>query len=68
MILKGANIRQRNKVWCGGAIVSKRHIGGFYVHIFMLNFSRTKLVGEHKIHYMFVTALQEVCSPSNIRF
>ena len=54
MILKGANIRQRNKVWCGGAIVSKRHIGGFYVHIFMLNFSRTKLVGEHKIHYMFL--------------
>ena len=26
LILKGPNIFQRNKVWCGGAIVSKRHV------------------------------------------
>ena len=26
LILKGPNVFQRNKVWCGGAIVSKRHI------------------------------------------
>ena len=26
LILKGPNIFQRHKVWCGGAIVSKRHV------------------------------------------
>ena len=26
LILKGPNVFQRNKVWCGGAIVSKRHV------------------------------------------
>ena len=26
LILKGPNIFQRHKVWCSGAIVSKRHV------------------------------------------
>ena len=39
LILKGVNVFQRNKAWCGGAIVSKRHIGGFYLQLFNFIFS-----------------------------